>query len=660
MPNLDVARIQRAFEFAAKAHSGQMRKDGETPYIMHPLKTAEILTGLRVDEDTLIAGLLHDVPEDTDFSVKDVEKEFGKTVAFLVDGITKLSKVHFRHDMLERQIESLKKLFIHSARDPRIILIKLADRLHNMSTIDCIDRPEKRMRIARETLEIFVPIANLLGIWDLKHKLEDLCFRTLSRDDYQMIDDFVQRSAEKKAAMVRKTIKEIERSLKRQGIEHLEVQGRYKTHYGIFRKMLHSGKSFAEIFDLIGIRIIVNDIGDCYQALGVMHQHFTPKIGRLKDYIALPKSNGYQSIHTTVFGVDGAVTELQVRTMDMHLENEYGIAAHYFYRENQDKKRKQVKKHLQKKYEWVHKILDLQRSVRDNENFMRHLKLDIFSDRIFLFTPRGDVIDLPQGSTAIDFAYHIHSDIGMLAVGVKINGAPASLTTKLHNNDVVDVETSEESPGPQAEWLNIVQTNLARTRIREYLKEKDKTTLINEAEHMLDEKLKSFGFDGLAHLSKLQRVMLMEHFSCETWEKLLTEIGSGNINVRDVIKLLYSEQELLGEEFEPICAQAYERSTRHRIKELIPKKVRNVTLLLRTEDRVGILSDLCSELANVNVNILEVVSNHDPDHHETFLVKFSLEIEDFEQYEKVLYSMKKVSGVVDVTHVHKVVAPTVL
>ena len=646
LPKLNEKRLQQAYKFAKTAHTDQFRKDGKTPYIEHPVKTAKILTKLRVDEDTLIASLLHDVPEDTDYTLKDVEKSFGKTVAFLVDGITKLSKVHYRHDMAERQIESLKKLFIHSARDPRIILIKLADRLHNMKTIDAIAKPEKRVRIAKETFEVYVPIANLLGVWEIKNKLEDLCFKTLAPRDYKMVDELIQKSILKKRDLVNRTKKEVEELLKKNKVLCGLVEGRQKTHYSTFRKMLRSGKSFSEIYDLVGLRIVVPDVGSCYQALGVVHQSFTPKIGRLKDYVALPKSNGYQSIHTTVFGLEGTITEVQIRTEDMHLENEYGIAAHYFYREAQSKKQRVIKKKLQNKYQWVHKILDLQKGAKDNKSFFKHLKLDVF-------TPKGDVVDLPSGSTVVDFAYHIHSDIGMLAVGAVINGEEASLTKKLGNGDVVLVKTSEEADGPQVEWLNIVQTSLARNRIREFLKEKDKATLLMEAEKLLDRKLKVFGFGDIETLTKLKKVVLTEHFSVDSWESLLFAIGEGSVDVKDVIKLIYSEEELLGEEQDPANAHVYDRTRQSRLEEITPRKIRTITLLIKARNRVGILGEMCNELANINVNIVEASAVNEKEEADFSLVKFIVDIESFEQYEKLLYAFQRIDGVMNVTQIQK-------
>ncbi|MFA6023677.1 MAG: RelA/SpoT family protein [Candidatus Gracilibacteria bacterium] len=645
LPDLNEPRVLRAYEFAKKAHEGQLRKDG-APYITHPVSAAVILTELHVDEDTLIACLLHDVPEDTSATLEEIEAAFGPKVEFLVDGITKLSKVHYRNDMEERQIDSLKKLFLHSAKDPRIILVKLADRLHNMQTIDAIPNPLKRERIARETLEIFVPIANLLGIWELKNQLEDHCFRVLAPKEYAEIDQLVKSSAMQKANVLKKTLRKVETLLESKKIMDFDVKGRQKNLYSIYRKMLRTGKSFHEIYDLLGIRVLVPDIGACYQVLGILHQSFTPKIGRLKDYIAIPKSNGYQSIHTTVFGIGGVITEFQIRTYDMHLENEYGIAAHYFY-SAAHKKQAQVKKKFEKKYEWVKQILDLQRSISSNKQFLEHLKLDVFEDRIFVFTPKGDVIDLPVGSTVLDFAYQIHSDVGMLAVSADINGRPHPLSAPLKSGDTVLIHTSESAEGPQVDWLETVHTNLARTRIREYLKERDRTSVLHQAEELLDHKIRILGFPGLASVSSLQKIMALEHFEMEEWEDLLYEIGHGTVHVQDLIHVLFTEKELFGEACAPVDIRLYDQVPQRKLGALKPEKVHNICITVDGTNRIGLLRDLCNELANAGVNIVTVQSL--PRHEaEIARVGFVLEILNFRQYEVAMQAIRKVDGVITI------------
>lgn len=621
LPDLNEKRLSEAFEFARMAHGPQERRDG-SPYITHPWNAAMILTKLHVDEDTLIACLLHDVPEDTEYTIEDVGERFGPKVQFLVDGITKLSKVHYRDDMELRQVESLKKLFIHSAQDPRIILIKLADRLHNMMTLDAIQKPEKRHRIAKETLEIYVPIANLFGVWELKNQLEDWCFKALHPTEYASIMEMVNASHYKKQNILKKTIQTIKKILKEKNIETLQIEGREKNVYSIYRKMLRSGKSFRDIYDLIGVRVIVKDVSHCYQVLGVIHQAFRPKIGRLKDYIAIPKNNGYQSIHTTVFGLDGVLTEFQIRTYDMHLENEYGVAAHYFYSD-----KTKVSPKAEKKYQWVQRILDLQRSTPNNQKFMEDLKLDIFEDRIFVFTPKGDVVDLPVGSNVIDFAYHIHSDLGMLAVGAKINGKIASLTTPLCSGDTVFVETSEESEGPEVDWLNSVHTSLAKSRIREFLKEKDRTDSVQAGEEVLDYELKILGACGVESLTDLQKMMALDRFSKKNWEEVLNDLGQGGLDLRDLLHVLFTEVDLIGE---------------------VEDDVHFVEILLEANNRIGLLGDLTQALVRHNVNIQRLTAENGKQ-NQVVNMRFLLDIVSLDQFERLLRDLRKVNGVLHIT-----------
>jgi len=646
LPHLDESRLRKAFEFARAAHEGQFRKGGD-PYITHPWSAAMILTKLHVDEDSLVACLLHDVPEDTPVTLEEIDENFGEKVRFLVDGITKLSKVHYRDDMEARQVESLKKLFIHSAQDPRIILIKLADRLHNMQTIDAVPKPEKRERIAKETMEIFVPIANLLSIWEIKNQMEDLCFKVLQPREYAEIAQLVEASSKERENVLQKTILVVGKLLRSKKVPFESIEGRQKNIYSIYKKMLRSGKSFHEIHDLLGVRVLVEEVGTCYQTLGILHQHFTPKIGRLKDYIAIPKSNGYQSIHTTVFGVNGLITEFQIRTYEMHLENEYGIAAHYFY---SAKEQAAVKKNGDKKYKWVQKILDLQRSTSSNQKFLENLKLDIFEDRIFVFTPKGDVIDLPLGASVIDMAYHIHSDLGMLAVSAEVNGKAMPLSAPLKSGDTVHIVTSEESEGPQVEWLGMAHTHLARARIREFLKEHDRTTVIDQAEEVLDHKLQVLGLSGLSALTQLQKVVAMEHFSIDTWENLLYEIGKGTVDLSELLHCLFTEKEIIGSEKDPVDIHAYDHHHARQMKAQSMQKVHAVDLVMEGQNRVGLLRDLCNELALLSVNIIAIQSLP---RAEAGLsrIQFTLEVLDLKDYERTMSALRKVEGISSLTRV---------
>ncbi|MEK7145584.1 MAG: RelA/SpoT family protein, partial [Patescibacteria group bacterium] len=591
----------------------------------------------------LIACLLHDVPEDTAFTLEDVEKRFGKKVAFLVQGITKLSKVHYRHNMEERQIESLKKLFIHSAQDPRIILIKLADRLHNMMTIHAIPQLEKRMRIARETLEVYVPIANLLGIWDLKSQLEDFCFKTLNPGEYERVEKLVQEHVERRQEVLKKTIKNIATLLKKNAIGTAVVEGRTKSLYSLYLKMTTENKSFQEIYDLIGLRVVVEDVGQCYQALGILHQKFTPKPGRLKDYIAIPKSNGYQSIHTTVFGLEGTVTEIQIRTREMHLEAEYGVAAHFFYKKG--KSRNSVLSTIQSKSQWVQRILDLQRDMDTNKNFLEELKMDIFEDRIFVFTPKGDVVDLPAGSIALDFAYNIHSDIGDRALSVFINGQPANLNSPLKTGDVIYVVTSHEAP-KKLEWLDKVQSNMARNRIRDSMKILGETRMIEEAESILERKLSLLG-GSEEMLSNEQKKTLSHFFKKKNWEELLLSLASGSQSMGDVLHALTQNKKLFGEAQESENIHVYDPVLRRHPNAFDPSKIYRVPVRIESRNRVGLLHDISKVLTDLEINIVQTNTSHDKKGL-TSRLDFILEIRDAGQYEDLLHLLLQIPDVMQV------------
>lgn len=643
IPELNKKRLLKAYEFAKTAHERQLRKDG-SPYIVHPVSTAYILTDLHADEDTLIGALLHDVPEDTEYNLSDIEKNFGKKIAFLVEGITKLSKVHYRHNMEDRQVESLKKLFIHSAQDIRIILIKLADRLHNMSTIQAIPKPEKRTRIAKETIEIYVPVANLLGIWELKGQLEDLCFKTLFPEEFKHIEELAQQSALKQKNIIKRSINNIKRFFDENKIKNFRIEGRKKTLFSVYKKMLNKGRSFHEIYDLIGLRVIVNNIGQCYQALGILHQNFTPKLGRLKDYIAIPKSNGYQSIHTTVFGVDGTITELQIRTWDMHLESEYGVAAHYFYTNRVEKKRSLKK--TQKKSLWVKKILEIQKDLKNNK-FIENLKLDVFQDRIFVFTPKGDVVDLPKGANSIDFAFHIHTEIGRRAASTLINGKNENLTHRLRTGDIIEIITTDAAR-PIVDWLDLVHTNLAKNKIKEYLKNQPEEKIIIEGERVLDQKIKGYGYAGISDITAEEKDLIQRQFEIKGWNEILYMIGCGLIHANDVINFLFSTDELIGEESAPKNIDAYKYGGERSHSSLgAPPVVHKVHFLLEVINRVGMLRDISNEMAALGINILKLTTTLSEDSSRS-LVEFFAEIRDVNQYEKVVNYLYRIPGVLKV------------
>lgn len=538
IPKDHVDRIRHAVDFAKMAHGDQIRKSGE-PYIIHPLQVAQILTNYHADEDTLIAAVLHDVPEDTNFTLEDVEKEFGKKIAYLVEGITKLSKVYYRHDMAERQVESLKKLFIHSAEDIRVILIKLADRLHNMRTLQFISKDEKRIRIAKETLEVYVPIAKLLGINEIRTELEDLCFEHLYPEECAKMKQELEENAEERAFILDEMVHLAGRELEKNGIK-VEFSGRMKTLFSTYQK-LQLKKNLNQIDDLMAIRIIVPTRRDCYSVLGILHRLFKPKTGSFKDYIAVPKPNGYQSLHTTVFGINGSIVEFQVRTNYMHLEAEYGIASHYFYKYSNERELAAI---MRKRSEWVSRILEIQKE--EGRDFMENLKLDVFSDRIFVFTPKGDVMDLPKGASAIDLAYAIHTDIGNHAVKAEINGINYPLTSPLSTGDTVSIITNKNQ-SPSREWLAFAKTHIAQNRIRQELKKIPHETKLMIGKKFLQREFDRIGKNYIEELSEKRLALLGGKLPYRALQDVLVAVAEGSLNPRDIIGRLYEKNPMEGQ-----------------------------------------------------------------------------------------------------------------
>jgi len=458
-PKADTTMIQLAFEFAQKAHADQKRKNGE-PYIQHSLHTAFVLTQIKADLETVVAGLLHDIPEDTEYALSDIEKNFGKEVADLVEGITKLSKLKYRG--VERYSESLRKMFLAMAKDLRVILIKFADRLHNLRTLESLPL-EKRLRIAKETLEIYAPIAGLLGVFRLKWQLEDICFKHLYPEEYKKLE--YKYEVEKKYEhnqYIQKTKNILGTKLKEAKIP-FQITSRFKHLYSIYLKMQKKDRKFDEIYDVFAMRVVVPNIADCYKTLGIIHSLWRPNPSRFKDYIAVPKPNGYRALHTTVYGPEGKSCEFQIRTKEMDEEAKYGIAAHWYY------KIKSGGGSIGQPV-WVKEVLKIQKDTEDTLDFIKQIKFDVFRDRIFVFTPKGDVFDLPEGSTPIDFAYYVHSDIGNQAVGAMVNDKTAPRDQGLKNGYLVEIITEKKRKGPKRDWLKFVKTATARNKIKQNLK----------------------------------------------------------------------------------------------------------------------------------------------------------------------------------------------
>ncbi len=453
---VDTDLVRLAYEYAKEAHNGQMRKSGE-PYINHPLETAKTLALYHLDQDTIIAGLLHDVPEDTERTLADVKKQFGKEVAHLVEGITKLGKLKYRG--MERYTENLRKMFVAMASDIRVIFIKFADRLHNLETLDALPQ-EKKERIALETLEIYAPIANRLGIWQLKGKLEDLSFKYLYPKEYTELKEVLEKQYSEREAAVAELKKAVTKALKQEDITMVEISGRAKDLFSLYKKLQNHENEIKRIHDIVAVRIVVPTIADCYQTLGVIHSQWKPIPSRIKDYIAQPKPNGYQSLHTTIFFDKGHTVEVQIRTPEMHLAAEYGVAAHWHY----DEKGSIL---LDKHFDWVTDLSNWQQEITDGQQFLDSLKIDVFQDRIFVFTPKGDVIDLPENSTPVDFAYHIHTEIGDKTIAARINNQMASLDTSLKSGDMVEIVIDKNRKGPNRDWLKFVKTRAAREKIKQ-------------------------------------------------------------------------------------------------------------------------------------------------------------------------------------------------
>jgi GTP diphosphokinase / guanosine-3',5'-bis(diphosphate) 3'-diphosphatase len=655
LPSLNEERLRGAYTFARNCHKGQLRMDG-SPYIIHPLAAAMNLTKLKVDEDALVACLLHDVPEDTTCTLDEIEKNFGKNVAFLVDGVTKLSKVKYRDNMAERQIESLKKFFLHSAQDLRIILIKLADRLHNMETLQYVKK-EKQLRIAKETMEIFAPIANLLGIWGFKAALEDLCFQFIYPEEYKTLSKQMEVMNSQHEKLLRETLRKVKRALKTHNIS-ADVESRPKNLFSIFSKMVRTGRQLEDLHDLLGLRIIVEDEPTCYQVLGIVHSLFHPKSGRIKDYIAVPKSNGYQSLHTTVFGLKGLRTEFQIRTHAMHMDSEYGIAAHYFYQSQGSKSQEKIAK----RSEWVQRILDLQKELKSNYDFLENLKVDVFQDRIFVFTPKGDVIDLPRGATGLDFAYHIHSDVGNHAIKLIRNNVEAPLFTTLKTGDTVEVTLSKTQNSPQRKWLEKVRTNIARNKIRQAIKRQSTTQWRTSGRELLKYELGRYGADTLSSLTASQKATLINHFEVKDWNDLLESMGEGTISGNEIIATMYSVKDLLGEAHKGTTSKKYKtplsqvsyRKGKSRLFEDLRHRpgipYHRVKLHVDTTDRVGMLRDLGMSLANIDANIYQI-GVHPGKTIAQACIELVLEVIDIDHLRLTFDAIESVDGVVKVYRV---------
>ena len=535
-PSTDISMIEKAYKVASEAHEGQKRKSGE-PYIIHPLCVAIILADLELDKETIVAGLLHDAVEDTWMTYEEVEKEFGSEVALLVDGVTKLGQLSYSADKVEVQAENLRKMFLAMAKDIRVILIKLADRLHNMRTLQYM-RPEKQQEKARETMDIYAPIAMRLGISKIKVELDDLSLKYLKPDVYYDLVHKVALRKSEREQFVGAIVKEVKKHMDDANIK-AQVDGRVKHFFSIYKKMVNQDKTIDQIYDLFAVRILVDTVKDCYAALGVIHEMYKPIPGRFKDYIAMPKPNMYQSLHTTLIGPNGQPFEIQIRTYEMHRTAEYGIAAHWKYKESSDGKAP-VGKSEEEKLNWLRQILEWQRDMSDNKEFMSLLKndLDLFADSVYCFTPQGDVKTLPSGSTPVDFAYSVHSAVGNKMVGARVNGKLVPIEYEIKNGDRIEIITSQNSQGPSRDWLKLVKSTQAKNKINQWFKKELKEDNILKGKEMLAQYARAKGFK-IANYTKNQYLeAVLRKYGFRDWDSVLAAIGHGGLKEGQVFNKL--------------------------------------------------------------------------------------------------------------------------
>ena len=524
--------IEKALEYATFAHKDQVRKSGEA-YIVHPIQVAGILAELRLDPDTIATGFLHDVVEDTGFTIEDIEYVFGKDVAFLVDGVTKLGKIKYKsHE--EQQAENHRKMLLAMANDLRVIMVKLADRLHNLRTLK-FHKPEKQRMIANETLEIYAPLAHRLGMNKIKWELEDTSLRYLNPQQYYRIVQLMDSKRDERESYIHETVVNIEEATKELEIE-AEIYGRPKHIYSIYRKMKDKKKEFNEIYDLLAIRVLVHSIRDCYAVVGAIHTKWKPMPRRFKDYIAMPKANMYQSIHTTVIGPGGKPVEIQIRTFEMHAVAEYGVAAHWAYKEGNTQKVSNDP--LQKQLDWFKDLIELQDDSKDANDFMNSVKEDIFGDKVYVFTPKGDVSELPLGSGPLDFAYNIHTEVGNKTVGAKVNNKIVPLNYQLKTGDIVEVLTSANSFGPSRDWINLVFTTRAKNKIRRFFKLQNREESILRGRDLLEKQIVDLEFSPKDFLTKMQLKEISSRFNFANEDDLFAAIGFGEVSVQTVANRL--------------------------------------------------------------------------------------------------------------------------
>lgn len=691
-PQDEIARIEEAFLFAQKLHDGQFRVS-EEPYIIHPVEVVKILVGLHMDANTLIAGFLHDILEDTDTTPETIKEKFGEDVLNLVQGVTKLGKLQFKSNE-ERQAENFRRLFIAMANDMRIIFLKLADRLHNMRTLNFMSAA-KQQKIARETLDIFAPLANRLGIGRVKAELEDLSLRYLEPDKYYEISQLVSQTKRDREATVKLLIDDIADDVKKAGID-AKITGRAKHYYSIYSKMKRLNIAFHELYDITAVRVIVNTESECYAVLGLIHSKFKPIPGRFKDYIAMPKGNMYQSLHTSVIGPRSKPLEVQIRTWKMHDVAEFGVAAHWRYKE---KGSQRADNHDDKQFSWLRKLVEYDKDVKNAQDYVNTVKMDIFSDQVFACTPNGDVLDLPANATPVDFAYRIHSDVGNRTVGALINGRIAQLDTKLKNGDIVEILTSK-TPSPRLDWLNFVVTKQASSKIKQWFKKNNREQHVEVGRTNLEHELTKAVFDEYLKQGEFARVAKIMNYQSE--DDLFAAIGYGETTTNKVVNKLKkpekkvddtskfraisrkkSEKDIVGLEGlmysiakccspipgEPIVGVVTRSKgvSVHRVdcktlETIEPERlmdihwsgensnrVYNTTIRIETAEKIGLLKDIIAAVSDNNTNI--VYANVKSKPGKVAITELGLELDNLETYKRVIYALQAIPDVFSVKRI---------
>ncbi len=564
---VDTKLILRAYEYAVKKHGDQLRKSGES-YIIHPLNVAYILAEIGLDDKTICAALLHDVVEDTEATNDNITNEFGKEVADMVAGVTKLGTMQFE-SIEERQVEDYRKMFLAMGKDIRVILIKLADRLHNMRTLRYLSK-DRQLANAKETMELYAPLANRLGLYSIKWELEDLAFEYLYPEEYEELVKGIDRKREERLKFIEKIMDDIREELKKQRID-AEVTGRAKHLYSIYRKMKRDNKSLDQIYDLFALRILVNSVKDCYAALGVVHELYSPMPGRFKDYIAVPKPNMYQSIHTTLLGENGTPFEVQIRTWDMHRIAEYGIAAHWAYKEaNYSGKGKQVVSVGEDKLSWLRETLEWQQEMQDPDQFLETLKTELFEDEVYVFTPKGAIKVLPRGATPIDFAYSIHAEIGNHMVGAKINSKMVPIITPIQNGDIVEILTSDNSKGPSMDWLKFIKSTQAKNKIMSWFKKERKAENIERGKDLIEKETKRIGVPYSELFKNEYITPMLERYKYKDLEEMYAAVGFGAISPVKIIARMLIEYRKEHSEDDKFLEQKLEELSKEKIKKTKP------------------------------------------------------------------------------------------